>query len=126
MNHLTRLMAEFAILGMEPEAAPVPTDLPVTTDDPTAVADQEEYILDANGNPVLDEQGNPIRKVAPPSDALALPTPEGDSCTCNDTAAPTDNPMDVRVSFDPMASLGTDPNSVSFPTEPEDEFDFNI
>ena len=115
MNNLKRLMCEFAILGMEPEAVEAESGLEF---DPTAVASPEaevapevEYELDADGNPILDANGNPVPKVKPEVTG---------ACTCDHNTLPA-------AEEPPVGGIpALPPPAPAFPAEPEDEFDFEI
>jgi hypothetical protein len=101
---LSKLMQEFAILDMEPN--------PLEDTDGLGLEfppEEDEYELDADGNIVLDADGNPVKKVKPVDGAAIAPvTPE---CSCNHTADAV-----------PPQAQATMPT----PPPPAEEFDFNV
>lgn len=105
MKNLQRLMEEFSILGMEPSPIDSETGMEFDVDDDSS---EEEYELDAEGNPVLDKDGNPIKKLPAPED-------NGQNCTCD------------GVQVGQMGQTGPMDTSLEPPQGDEDpEFDFNI
>lgn len=105
MNTLKTLMLEFAILGATPnisdvglgfedgEASPYPEE-----------PETEEYELDADGNPILDDYGNPVKKAVNAEDEAAP------ACACN---------------LDAPEAQGDDTLAIAPPEEaPQDEFTF--
>lgn len=122
MNNLKRLMMEFSILGMEPEAIEAENGLEFPEIDPAAVAPEEEYELDADGNPVLDEMGNPVPKK--PKESCSCDHREDDLAA---SATPPAGGIMVR-NGEPMAGATMPGAPIGEPSvaqlPPEDEFEF--
>ncbi len=117
MKNLLRLMEEFSILGMEP--APLDTTSGIDFMPQGDVAPEGEYELDADGNPLLDELGNPIMKVKP---VAAVPGAEPTNCDCDHRAD------DLAAALPPPAGGVVPPAQGAIVPQlpPEDEFDFTV
>lgn len=114
MNNLKRLMEEFSILGMEPAPLEAESGLEFHPDDTST---EEEYELDAEGNPVLDANGMPVKKVKP-----SVPgAPVAGACTCDDNAT---DPM--AGATPPLDRAIPSPQGIVPQLPPEDEFDFEV
>lgn len=114
MNNLKRLMTEFAILGMEAEPLDAENGLEFDPNAAPVVAaapegEEVEYELDADGNPILDSEGNPIPKLKPEQNASA--------CTCDQNTLPA-------AEEPPAGGLPALPPPP--PAAPEEEFDFDF
>jgi hypothetical protein len=101
MKNLLRLMEEFSILGMDKPPIGNDSGLEFPPMDVNGEAPVEEYELGPDGQPLLDEQGNPIKKLAATAD----------KCGCPSEVSPAEVPAG-----EPPAS----------PLPPPDEFDFKI
>ena len=75
--------------------------------------------MDADGNPLLDEQGNPVMKVQP---VAATPGAEPTACGCDHKVD------DLAAAFPPPAGGIVPPTQGAMVPQlpPEDEFDFKV
>ena len=117
MKNLLSLMEEFSILGMAPAPLDTTTDMDFMPQGD--VAPEGEYELDADGNPLLDENGNPIPKVKPDA---AVPGAAPSACSCDHNA---DAPLAALPP--PAAGVAPPVPGATVPQlPPEDEFDFKV
>ena len=116
MDKLKALMLEFAILDADSDIGDSGLDFGEfdATPYPETVG-EVEYELDADGNPILDDYGNPVKKLKAPEGDVPDDTldPDGaNACVCDPQPATVDQ-LQLEPAVEPE------------PTgEPEDEFKF--